>query len=270
VHRNRNRRDVGGRSPLSDDTIFDDWHERVRSGDTTATVVNLYDMVARSRGLLGHQLPVEERTRLSARALEVLYASVNFQVVPDSGRGIEPMELVPYDPAWPARFEEWRARLAPALGSSAKRIDHVGSTSVPGLAAKPVIDIQVSIADLRDEAGYVPVIESLGVQLRSHDDEQRYFRPFPGRPRDVHIHVCESGSTWERRHLLFVAFLREDVTSREAYLQAKQLAMARWADDRIAYTEAKDDVIRDIMARAETWARVVDWTLVASGPAASS
>jgi GrpB-like predicted nucleotidyltransferase (UPF0157 family) len=170
------------------------------------------------------------------------------------------MELVPYDPAWPVRFEKWRARLARVLGSSARRIDHVGSTSVPGLAAKPVIDIQVSVANLGDEAGYVPAIESLGVQLRSRDDEQRYFRPFPGRPRDVHIHACESGSTWERRHLLFVAFMREDLTARKVYLQAKQAAMARWPDDRIAYTEAKDDVIRELAARAERWAEEVGWT----------
>ncbi|HEY0829705.1 MAG TPA: GrpB family protein [Candidatus Dormibacteraeota bacterium] len=237
----------------------------MRSGDPSATVTNLYDMVAGARGLLGDQLPVEERTVLAGRALEVMYADLHFEIVPDSGRGVEPMELVPYDPAWPVRFQEWRARLAPVLESSARRIDHVGSTSVPGLAAKPVIDIQVSMADLQDEAGYVPMIESLGVQLRSRDDEQRYFRPFPGRPRDVHIHACVAGSTWERRHLLFVAFLRDDVTARVDYLQAKQIAMARWVDDRVAYTQAKDDVIRDITARAEEWAARVGWTPEASG-----
>jgi GrpB-like predicted nucleotidyltransferase (UPF0157 family) len=227
--------------------------------------MNLYEMVARSRGLHGGQLPVEERTALSARALEVMYADLHFEVVPDSGRGVEPMELVPYDPAWPVRFEEWKARLAPVLGSSARRIDHVGSTSVPGLAAKPVIDIQVSMGDLQDEASYVPMIEALGVQLRSRDDEHRYFRPFPGRPRDIHIHACIAGSTWERRHLLFVAFLRDDATARFDYLQAKQIAMAQWADDRVAYTQAKDDVISDITARAERWAAKVGWTSEDSG-----
>ncbi len=74
-----------------------------------------------------------------------------------------------------------------AIATPQRRIDHVGSTAVPGLIAKPVIDIQVSVDDIRNESTYVPAIESLGVQLRSRDDDHRFFRPFAGRPRDVHI-----------------------------------------------------------------------------------
>lgn len=127
----------------------------------------------------------------------------------------------------------------------------MGSTSVPGLPAKPVIDIQVSIADLDDEASYVPQIEALGVQLRSRDRWHRFFRPFPERPRDVQIHVCAAGSGWERDHVLFRDYLREHPDARAAYAAAKRRAAVDWRDDRLAYTDAKTAVIQEIMAAAE-------------------
>lgn len=180
-----------------------------------------------------------------------------FGFAPDSGRALEPIELVPYDSEWPAQFASWKRRLLEVLQPTPRRIDHVGSTAVPGLAAKPIVDIQVSVDDLEDEAAYVPAIESIGVQLRSRDDDHRYFRPFAGKPREVHIHVCTSGSEWERRHLLFVDYLRTDSAARHAYQRAKEAAAARWADDRAAYTEAKDGVIRAIMTRAQRWAQAL-------------
>jgi GrpB-like predicted nucleotidyltransferase (UPF0157 family) len=76
----------------------------------------------------------------------------------------------------------------------------------------------------------------------------------------VHIHVCNAGSAWERRHILFVAYLRQDATARDEYLRAKELAAARWADDRIAYTEAKDEVIASILERAQAWAARTGWS----------
>lgn len=166
----------------------------------------------------------------------------------------DPIELVPYDESWPHLYEEWRSRLAGALGSTARRIEHVGSTAVPGLSAKPVIDIQISVDDLEDESRYVPQIEALGVQLRNRDPEHRFFRPFSGLPRGVHIHLCAVGSEWERRHLLFRNYLRVDPAARDVYLAAKRSAAEMWSDDRIAYTEAKDDSIRKLTAAAEAWA----------------
>lgn len=249
--RDLHRRDVGERPPLSEDAAFEAWRDRRRSGDESATLLNLYELIARPRGLEPHELPLDERVRLSTRALYEM--TPGFEIIPGSDRGIEPIELVPYDQGWPAQFDTWKARLLGALSPAPRRIDHVGSTAVPGLPAKPVIDIQVSVDDLLDEAAYVPAIESLGIQLRSRDDENRFFRPFEDRPRDVHIHVCGAGSRWERRHLLFVAYLRADAAARDAYLQAKLAAAARWSDDRIAYTEAKDEIIREITARAELW-----------------
>lgn len=168
---------------------------------------------------------------------------------------------MPYDPRWPRRFEEWKQKLIEALPSRPRRIDHIGSTAVPGLIAKDSVDIQVSVDDTRAEGTYVPAIESLGVQLRSRDDLHRYFRPFAGRPRLVHVHVCQAGSDWERGHLLFVAYLRQDAGARERYAQEKLAALVHWADDRAAYTEAKDAVIRDIEVPAEEWARTTGWAV---------
>jgi GrpB-like predicted nucleotidyltransferase (UPF0157 family) len=195
---------------------------------------------------------------LSLRAVHVMQPG--FEVTPGSDRGLEPIAIVPYDPDWPVRFESWRRKLAAGLGPVARRIDHFGSTSVPGLPAKPVIDIQIRVDDMTREELYVPQIEGLGVQLRSRDDDHRFFRPFAGKPRDVHIHVCNLGSEWARKDLLFAAYLRQDAAAREEYLRGKEQAAADWADDRIAYTEAKSEVIRPIAGRAEEWARHTGWT----------
>jgi GrpB-like predicted nucleotidyltransferase (UPF0157 family) len=131
---------------------------------------------------------------------------------------------------------------------------------VPGLPAKPVIDIQISVDKLEAEPGYVPQIEALGVQLRSRDLEHRFFRPFSGLPREVHIHVCAFGGEWERRHLMFRDYLRSEKVARMAYAITKELAANRWSDDRVAYTEAKDGQIRELMVAAETWARQTGWS----------
>ena len=214
-------------------------------------VIDLYEMVAAERGIRPEELSVEERRVLVSAALPVMYAG--FQMLPDSDRYEDPIALVPYDPTWPSRFEEWKQRLLAALPQPPHRIDHVGSTAVPGLAAKPVVDIQISVGDPNDEASYVPAIESLGVQLRNRDEDHRFFRPFAALPRDVHVHVCQAGSEWERRHLLFRDYLRAHPAARQAYLQAKEEAAARWADDRVAYTEAKGMVIGQLTAEAERW-----------------
>lgn len=212
-------------------------------------MVELYELVARERGVRPEDLPFDERMALSERALR--FVEPTFEILTGTGRPErDPIELVPYDEAWPSIFEAWKDRLLAAMPRRPRRIDHIGSTSVPGLAAKPVVDIQISVDDLEDEAAYVPAIESLGVQLRSRDRDHRYFRPFGGMPRDVHIHACIAGSEWERRHLLFRDHLRASAEARAAYVEAKQAAAARWRDDRIAYTETKGAAIRALTEEA--------------------
>jgi GrpB-like predicted nucleotidyltransferase (UPF0157 family) len=232
---------------------FDLWRRLRAHYGAAVNVIDLYALAGYQRGLEAHEVPRAERVHLAIQALPLM--GQGFEIAAGSDRTeAEPIVIVPYDEAWPDRYSRWRSRLAGALGSGALRIDHPGSTSVPGLAAKPTIDIQVSVARLEDEPGYVAPIEALGVQLRSRDVEHRFFRPFSGLPRDVHIHVCASGSEWERRHLLFRDYLRASPHAREAYARSKFLAAERWSDDRIAYTDAKDGTIRELIAEAEAWA----------------
>jgi GrpB-like predicted nucleotidyltransferase (UPF0157 family) len=222
-----------------------------------ATVIDLYRLVSEPRGLEPHELPLEERKRL-ARAIAPTFWP-GFQVT-DSSERFDPIRVVEYDKDWPARFESWREVLTKVLKPAAVRIDHVGSTSVPGLAAKPIVDVQVSVSDMSDEESYVPELERLGVQLRSRDDLHRYFRPFADRPRDLHVHVCPTGSGWEREHLLFRDFLRATPAACEVYTENKQEASRVWVDDGWAYTDAKSEVILSILQEAEPWAMATKWT----------
>jgi len=237
---------------------FDVWRQRREAEGASVTLIDLYRLVAEPRGLAPHDLPLDERTALRDRALPVMWPG--YQAPPGSERAErDPIEIVSYDSAWPARFQSWRDRLAAALGATAERIEHVGSTAVPGLAAKPVIDIQVSVPDPEFESSYAPMIEGLGVQLRSRDQLHRFFRPFSGLPREVQIHVCATGSAWERRHLLFRDFLRSSRAARDEYLTAKLEAAKEWRDDRVAYADAKTEVIKVLMVQAEKWALETGW-----------
>jgi GrpB-like predicted nucleotidyltransferase (UPF0157 family) len=166
----------------------------------------------------------------------------------------DPVVLAEYDEEWPRRFEDYRNQLLEALGTVAKRIDHIGSTAVPGLPAKPVIDIQISVEDLNDEDTYRPPIEGLGWPLRFRSPDHRFFRPPKGKPRTVHVHVCEIGSEWERRHLLFVAYLRAHPEQRDAYAALKSDLVRRFKHRRSDYLEGEIDFIAKTLGEAERWA----------------
>lgn len=156
--------------------------------------------------------------------------------------------IVDYDPLWSERFETERDRIEVALGERAVRIDHIGSTSVPGLAAKPVIDIDVSVSDPDDEAAFVPDLESAGYVLRVREPQHRMLRT----PElDVHVHVCASGSEWERRHLLFRDWLRTHPDDRQYYETVKRSLAGRVWNDTNHYAEAKTEVIEEIMSRID-------------------
>jgi GrpB-like predicted nucleotidyltransferase (UPF0157 family) len=160
--------------------------------------------------------------------------------------GIEKRDifLVPYDPAWPERFERERARIGSALGAMAMRIDHIGSTAVPGLVAKPIIDIDVSVTDADDDATYLPPLLEAGYLLRVREPGHRMVRT-PA--LDVHVHICTAGSDWERQHLLFRDRLRSDADDRAAYAKLKlRLAEQDWPDMN-AYADAKGPLIEEIL-----------------------
>ena len=146
--------------------------------------------------------------------------------------------VVPYDAAWPGMFAAERDRLVAALGEVAVRIDHVGSTAVPGLAAKPWIDIQVAVRRMRPWDAYRDPLLALGYAHHPDDDDHEFFdrRPY-------HVHVCAAGGDWARRHIAFRDLLRRDATARAAY-QSEKLRLAAELDDVYAYTEAKTPIIR--------------------------
>jgi GrpB-like predicted nucleotidyltransferase (UPF0157 family) len=173
--------------------------------------------------------------------------------------GKEKRELIhaPYSKEWPLIFEKEREKIAKSLGANAIRIDHIGSTSVEGLLAKPVIDIQVSVEDPDDESAYVPQLTDAGYHLRVREPGHRMLRAFE--PMSTHIHICQTGSDWERRHLLFRDWLRQNESDRDAYAKLKvSLQKVDWEtlDD---YAEAKGPIIAQITERAERWAEATQW-----------
>jgi GrpB-like predicted nucleotidyltransferase (UPF0157 family) len=163
--------------------------------------------------------------------------------------------LVPYDENWAAWFDEEAERICTALGDLAVRIDHVGSTSVPGLAAKPVIDIQVSVASIIPRAPTAAALAGIGYEhnVDPIDDEHDFFSKGYGYDADarrVHVHVCLAGGEWERRHLAFRDWLRAYPEDAAAYEAMKREAVAAHPNDIYAYVDAKTAFIRDIEARA--------------------
>ncbi|MEJ7633180.1 GrpB family protein [Aeromicrobium sp.] len=163
------------------------------------------------------------------------------------GREKRDIIIVDHDPTWTDRFDIERTRILNALGDLALRIDHIGSTSVPGLAAKPIIDIDLSVADPEDEPAFLPDLEEAGYALRVREAGHRMLRT----PElDVHLHVCAVGSDWEWRHLVFRDWLRTHPADRQRYEDVKRALSDREWDDMNDYADAKTEVIVDIMRRA--------------------
>jgi putative glutamine amidotransferase len=156
------------------------------------------------------------------------------------------------DPAWPGAFEEESQRIRQALDGAALRIDHVGSTSVPGLAAKPIVDIQVSLAALEPRDGYVPALEQLGYRhaLDPIRPDHEYFSRDVDGERRFQIHVCVAGSGWEIRHLAFRDWLREHPEDAASYAELKRRLVGEHPRDIMSYVDGKTGFITDVEARA--------------------
>jgi GrpB-like predicted nucleotidyltransferase (UPF0157 family) len=162
----------------------------------------------------------------------------------------EPVVVVPYDPGWPATFELLRARIAPALGELAAGIEHVGSTAVPGLAAKPIVDVDVVLRHTRDLPAAVERLETLGYQHLGDLGiaERTAFRAPPGWPRH-HLYVCPAGAPVLRAHLRLRDELRADPALVQAYADLKYALAERYRDDRDAYAEGKTPFIAGVFGR---------------------
>jgi GrpB-like predicted nucleotidyltransferase (UPF0157 family) len=162
------------------------------------------------------------------------------------GREKRQIVIVEHDPSWAARFELERGRLLRVLGATALRIEHIGSTAVPGLAAKPIVDILVTVDDPDDESVTVPALQSIGYELRVGEPGHRMFRT-PG--RDVHVHVWRDSDPEVARYLKFRDRLRQSPEDRRAYERLKrELAAREWADAN-EYADAKGDLIEAILVR---------------------
>ena len=168
----------------------------------------------------------------------------------------EHVKIVPYDPSWPREFEAERARISSTLGEIAQRIEHNGSTSVPGLAAKPVIDIQVAVDPLHPLDRYRPGLADLGYLHVPHPDDAfcpSFHRP-QNWPHTHHVHVVLTGGDEERRTLAFRDFLRDRNQVARDYEALKRRLAPEFSStsfsSRQAYADAKGDFVNGIVELA--------------------
>ena len=163
----------------------------------------------------------------------------------------KPIEIEEYDPAWPALYEREAARVRSVLGDRVVRLEHAGSTAVPGLPAKPIVDMVLEVPDSADERAYVPDMEAAGYVLRIREPEWFEHRVFKGPETNINLHVFSAGCAEVDRMLLFRDWLRANASDRELYASAKrELAAGDWKYVQ-QYADAKTTVVQQIMARAE-------------------
>jgi GrpB-like predicted nucleotidyltransferase (UPF0157 family) len=160
------------------------------------------------------------------------------------------IRLVDYDPAWPEQFASEAGKIRAALGVGALSVEHAGSTSVPGLAAKPIIDIVLVVADSADEPSYIPALEAAGYVLRNREPEWLEHRMLKSVDPDVHMHVFSAGCPEVARMLAFRDWLRANAADRALYERTKrELVQRDWAYMQ-SYADAKTEVVEAILARA--------------------
>lgn len=152
-----------------------------------------------------------------------------------------------YDPAWVPAFRQHRRRILGALVALDVDVEHIGSTAVPGLAAKPIVDIVVAVPDITAEEEYLDPLLTAGYELRVREPGHRLVRT---PTRDVHVHVYERGDAAVDEYLLLRDHLRADADDRAVYEGVKRALISRQWDDMNDYADAKSEVILAIKARA--------------------
>ena len=161
-----------------------------------------------------------------------------------------PITLVEYDSSWPELFEQESNRIHSVLGSKALQIEHVGATSIPGLCAKPIIDILLVVKDSADESSYVPALAAAGYVLQIREPDWFEHRLFKGPDTDINLHVFSLGTSEIDRMLRFRDWLRTNDTDRDKYAQVKRsLAKNKWRHVQ-HYANAKTSIVQEIMKRA--------------------
>jgi GrpB-like predicted nucleotidyltransferase (UPF0157 family) len=166
-----------------------------------------------------------------------------------------PVEVVDYDPHWPKLFDREKAQILSVIGNRVTAIEHVGSTAVPGLGAKPIIDVMVGIHRLIDAKDCIRPLERIGYEYvpeyEASMPERRYFRKGPNEPnKHYHLHMVEHGSEFWKRHLLFRDYLRTHPDTASEYYELKRQLATRYRLNREAYTDAKTFFIESIVSKA--------------------
>jgi GrpB-like predicted nucleotidyltransferase (UPF0157 family) len=178
---------------------------------------------------------------------EYLRAHTVGELQPLSG----PIRIVDYDPDWPRQFELQANKIKSVLGSAALGIEHVGSTSVPGLPAKPIIDILLVVANSAQETEYIQALEEAGFELHIREPGWQEHRMFQVPQRNVNLHVFSTGCTEIERMLVFRDWLRLNASDRELHARTKRaLAQQDWKYTQ-NYADAKTAVIEEIISRSE-------------------
>jgi len=172
----------------------------------------------------------------------------------------EPIDICDWSPIWAETFRAKATDLRACLGARAARIDHIGSTSIRGMAAKPIIDIQVSVADFEPMPPLESAMNKAGYVWKRENPEltKRYFREQPGAER-THVHVRRVGSWHEQWALLFRDYMRGHTEEHATYIALKRELAERFRTDRTAYTEGKADFFWAAIRRADYWAADTGW-----------
>ncbi|WP_077326523.1 GrpB family protein [Virgibacillus siamensis] len=164
-----------------------------------------------------------------------------------------PITLLDYDTKWPTLFDREAKRIRSVLDNKALQVEHVGSTSVPGLCAKPIIDILLVVTDSSDEASYVSRLEEVGYTLHIREPEWFEHRLFKGPDTDINLHIFSKGASEVDRMLRFRDWLLSNNSDRDKYARIKQkLAQRKWryVQD---YADAKNSIVQEIMERANAF-----------------
>jgi len=165
-----------------------------------------------------------------------------------------PVQIVDYNPLWPEQYEREKARVLEAIPEWVVAMEHVGSTAVPGLSAKPIIDIMIGMARLSDAEATFEPLRQLGYDYRPEFEilipERRFFRKGPAEARTHHVHMVERDSAFWHDHLLFRDYLRSHPNVAKDYEALKRNLAARLGKERQAYTDAKTPFIQGILRQA--------------------
>jgi GrpB-like predicted nucleotidyltransferase (UPF0157 family) len=165
-----------------------------------------------------------------------------------------PIEILPYDANWPVRFAAERSLLASLFDSATTLIEHIGSTAVPGLGAKPIIDLMVGIEALSEVVDRIPRLRAVGyeyvAEVESAFPERRFFAKPSRGAAQFHLHAVELSTPFWERHLLFRDILRSDPETAARYLALKLQLAVRFRQDREGYGAAKTAFIEEVLSKA--------------------